>query len=101
MKRKSRNPIEYSGRIYPILFWHKCCLCGEDFRRERGHWALIYHRTLHLCNDCGGDTIESGIKGFLLWDKRRREDRPSPPGPPPKPIPAGVRYIKEGSQYPK
>jgi len=101
MKRKSIKPIEFVGRIYPLFIWHKCCLCGEDFRRERGHWALIYHRHMYLCKKCGGYTRGSGIQGFLEWDKRRRENRPLSPGLPPKPIPAKIRVIKENEQYPK
>jgi DNA-directed RNA polymerase subunit RPC12/RpoP len=101
MKRQTIKPIEFVGRIFPIFSWYKCCLCKEEFRRERGHWALIYNRQYYLCRECGGDSKLDGIQGFMEWEKRRKENRPSPPGPPPKPQLAEIRVIKEGSRYPK
>ena len=125
MKRKIIKPIEVIGRTFTIFIWRKCCLCGDGFRRERGWWALIYRRWLYLCKDCGGGNRESAIKGFLEWEKRRKENRPDPPmpmgltegktksqqktltgksrpkTPPPKPKPAGIRIIEEGERYPK
>ena len=97
MKRKTNKPVEYSGRTFTLFAWNKCCLCSEEFRREHGHWALIYHRWYYLCRECGGDSELTGMQGFMKWERLRKENRP----PPPKPIPAGIRVIKEGERYPK
>jgi len=104
MKRQVEKPqiITCIGRIFPLFIWHKCCLCGEEFRRERGHWALIYNRHFYLCRECGGDSKLTGIQGFMEWERRRKANVPtSRPGPPPKPELSEIRVIKEGKRYPE
>lgn len=84
MKRNPIEPIKAIGRTYSIFTWRKCCLCEKEFHRERGWWALIYHRWLYLCKDCSGGNRDSAIRGFLEWDKKRKENRPPPLSPQPK-----------------
>jgi len=89
MKRKINKPIDAIGRTFTLFTWNKCCLCGNEFRRERGHWALMYSRWYHLCKGCGGDNQLTGTQAFLEWERRRKENRP----PPPPPMPC-KRYVE-------
>jgi hypothetical protein len=84
MKRKTNKPIDAIGRTFTLFIWNKCCLCENEFRRERGWWAVMYHHWYYLCKDCSGGTRDFAIRGFLEWDKKRKENRPLPPSPQPK-----------------
>ena len=112
MKRKKLpGSLNFMGSTFPLWFWRECCECGDTFRWEHGYWASFVmspYRMYYLCESCSKHDKSADSKSnlaaagnvFLEWDKRRRENRPSPPGPPPKPIPAEIRIIKEGSDKP-
>lgn len=63
MKREAKNnkpPWIYP--FYPILCWHKCILCNQEFKREHG-WKAIgqyscngVYSTNYICNSCASSS---------------------------------------------
>ena len=51
MRRDPKKPYTIKG-IYPLLFWHKCDICGVEFKREFG-WKIKYSTTSRIiCYEC-------------------------------------------------
>ena len=81
MKRKLVNKYPYLWKIYPLLFWKKCCMCKAEFVREKGWRAITgpYYngsgRIRYLCESCA-PTREVADDIFL-------NDKWLPPRPPP------------------
>lgn len=65
MKRQIKN---YKiKRIYPFIFWKKCCKCGQEFKREYGWKISLRNRcdieASYLCNECA--KTESEVEDML------------------------------------
>jgi hypothetical protein len=84
MKRPSelfRNIDVY--RIFPLLFWHKCCKCKQEFVRQLGWRTLVgpyingMGQWIYICNDCISTRTEA--KQYIASGEYKGV-RPPPPG---------------------
>jgi len=51
MRRELKKPY-IIDRIVPLFLWHKCDLCGSEFKYEYG-WKIRYSTTSRIiCNTC-------------------------------------------------
>jgi len=79
-KREAKNnkpPWIYP--FYPILCWHECIFCNQEFRREHG-WKVIgqhfingVYSTNYVCNSCAKTSDEVKIKLKEREDKFKEE----------------------------
>ena len=72
-------------RTWPLFFWHQCCACGMEFRRERG-WVGTTGPYVgqcgvvrFICHECGQGKAEHVASLMEAASKPKY-----PPSPPPK-----------------
>ncbi|MCD3223965.1 hypothetical protein [Clostridium botulinum] len=95
MKRQIKN---YKlKRIYPFIFWKKCCKCNQEFKKEYGWKFSLRNRydvcEAYLCNECA---ITEAVARDIIENKKymnliiapiggrvvKTTDKPCPCSPP-------------------
>lgn len=87
MKRPAvSDRYPYLYRTWPLIFWRKCELCEEEFRRQKG-WRFLagpWHggngRWRYMCGECVRTEAGASMVAHMWGDMR-------PPRPPPSPSP--------------
>jgi len=75
--RRSENDL-YVKQIKP-LFWKKCNICGDEFKKEIGYEIkkIVYDRFLlnYVCGECANNKDEA----LIVFNKNMDFDEYNPP----------------------
>lgn len=86
MRRKHKEIFENGiNRYYGLIVWRQCCICKDDFRRERG-WSFIVGpycngagRRYFLCKKCAPTKDAANFIALTLNNSYKLKISP-PPG---------------------
>lgn len=76
MKREKLKYEVYNH--YSWFAWDECCICGKEFRREKGFHLFLHNGFVHICSD-HATSKEEAAKVFDQLTKRKPENVPLPP----------------------